>query len=73
MTVALLEWFGCISGLLGSALLAAGRRLIWWGFVAFMLSNLAWIVFALAMHAPGLFTLQMGFVVTSAVGLIRHW
>ena len=46
----LIEWAGCITGLLGASLLAMNNRYSGWGFVLFLLSNVAWIVFGLLSH-----------------------
>jgi len=36
-------WFGSVSGLLGSLLLALNNDYSGWGFVAFLISNAAWL------------------------------
>lgn len=66
-----LEWSGAVLGLIGSALLAMKTRLSGWGFVAFLLSNLCWIGFALQCEAYGLLAMQSGFTMTSALGIYR--
>lgn len=68
-----LEWCGCATGLIGAALVASNTMLVWWGFVAFMASNLAWIGFALLRHVRGLLVMQLAFAVTSMFGLVRFW
>lgn len=67
----LLEWTGAALGLLGAALLAANHRYSGWGFLAFLLSNACWIAFGLLSHTYGLIAMQIGFSVTSVVGLFR--
>lgn len=66
-----LEWSGAVLGLAGSALLAANTRHSGWGFVAYLLSNACWIGFALHGDAYGLLTMQIGFTLTSALGIYR--
>lgn len=67
----LLQWAGCLTGVLGAALLAARTRLSGWGFVAYLLSNCFWIAYALATAAPGLLVMQCAFMLTSLVGVWR--
>ena len=66
-----MEWTGCAFGLLGAFLLATNTRLSGWGFVAFLVSNAAWIGFASAKGASGLLLQQAGFTFTSLLGLYR--
>ena len=67
--VSVAEWAGCVLGILGSLLLATNSRVSAWGFVAFLLSNVAWIVFALAEGKSGLLIQQVCFTGTSFLGL----
>jgi|UniRef100_E6QWC3 hypothetical protein len=64
-----LEWAGCITGLSGASLLAMNNRYSGWGFALFLASNLAWIMFGLLTHATGMVVMQLGFTVTSMVGV----
>jgi hypothetical protein len=64
----LLQWTGCTFGLLGSIVLAVRTKYSGYGFFLFLASNLVWMSFALATHAPGLFVMQLGFTVSSIVG-----
>lgn len=64
-----LEWSGSLVGLLGAALLAAGGPNAGRGFVAFLLSNFCWIGFGFLQGATGLVVMQVGFTVTSIVGI----
>jgi hypothetical protein len=43
----IVEWLGCITGVIGSALLAANTAQSRWGFVWYLASNACWLVFAL--------------------------
>jgi hypothetical protein len=67
----MLEWGGSLTGLLGAGLLALNASISGFGFVAFLISNLAWIGFALSIRAYGLLMMQLGFTVTSVVGIAR--
>lgn len=65
------EWLGGLSGLLGSLLLATHSAWSGYGFVAFAASNAFLLAFAVRVRAWGLFTMQIGFCVTTALGLAR--
>jgi len=67
--IELIEWAGCIIGLCGAALLATNSRHSAWGWVLFILSNAAWIAYGLLTHANGLVVQQLGFTVTSLMGI----
>lgn len=71
ITTTVLEWFGALLGLCGASLLASHHRYCGWGFLAFLLSNLCWIGFALLTGAYGLLLMQLGFTLTSVVGFFR--
>lgn len=66
-----LQWLGCISGVAGSLLLALNTSRSGWGFVLFLVSNVFWIVFAVATNTPGLVAMQLAFTLTSSVGIYR--
>lgn len=67
----LFEWLGALLGLAGAALLAANHRLSGWGFLAFLLSNVCWITYALMTNAYGLIAMQAGYTLISVFGLCR--
>ena len=69
MMESIAEWAGCILGVLGSGLVATKSRVSAWGFVAFLLSNVAWIVFAIVEGKHGLLVQQVCFTATSLLGL----
>lgn len=69
MTVDLLQWAGCVTGVLGSALLAWRSRWSGWGFVVYLFSNALWIVFGVMTNAPGLVVMQCVFTATSVLGV----
>ncbi|MDR2837756.1 MAG: hypothetical protein LBV49_04185 [Azonexus sp.] len=67
----LLQWFGCAFGLLGALLVATNCRFSRWGFVAYLFSNAAWIAYSILIGAPGLLLQQVGFSITSLIGVWR--
>jgi len=72
MTATLMfEWLGCITGVIGSALLAANTTQSRWGFVWYLASNACWLVFAVSTAAWGLFTMQIVFTAVSLYGVYR--
>jgi len=67
-----LDWVACGFALVGSLLLAVRCRVSAWGWVGFLLSNLAWIVYAIATSTSSLLAQNLGFTVTSLIGIYRH-
>jgi nicotinamide riboside transporter PnuC len=55
-------------GILGTLLLALNGRRAGWGFVAFLASNAAWILFAIDQQHLGLLVQHIVFSATSALG-----
>lgn len=71
-TTHIFEWTGSIFGLLGAFLLAINSpRLSRYGWVAFLAANIAMIAFAVRIQADGLLLQQIGFTLTSVIGLYR--
>lgn len=68
-TRVIIEWSGAILGLMGSAILALKLDVSGYGWVAFLLSNVCWLAFGFKTKAWGLVTMQIGFSVTSVIGL----
>lgn len=66
-----LEWFGSVTGLFGSALLAAKVTVSGYGFMAFLVSNVFWIIFAVRARLWGMLLMQVGFSITSVIGVWR--
>lgn len=66
-----LEWGGSVWGLLGAGLLALNNEYSGWGFVAFLVSNGHWIGFSLLSRIKGLLIMQIGFTITSLIGIWR--
>jgi hypothetical protein len=67
----LLEWLGCITGVVGSTMLAANTTASRWGFAWYLASNVSWIGFGVATQAWGLVTMQLAFTGVSVFGLVR--
>ncbi len=67
----MVEWTGTLTGLLGALLLSLNTELSGYGFIFFLLSNIAWICFALRTRSYGLLTQQIGFSATSILGVVR--
>ncbi len=67
--IAIFEWIGCMTGLCGATLLALNNRYSGWGFVLFLISNVGWIIYGLLTHATGMVVMQLGFTLTSLIGV----
>lgn len=67
------EWIGCGFGLLGAALLALNCRVSRYGWLAFLAANAAMLVFAVDHAAYGLLAQQIGFSLTSILGIYRSF
>jgi len=65
------DWIGCALALVGSLLLAMNTRISGWGFVAYFFSNCAWITFAASNGINSLLLMQIGFTLTSLLGIYR--
>lgn len=65
------EWAGCIFGVAGALLLALNNRYSGYGFVAFLASNAAWILYGILNGAYGMVTMQAVFTFTSLLGIWR--
>src|SRR6476660_421223 len=75
MTPALhvLDWCGSALGLLGAYTLAFRLRVSRYGWIAFFVANLAYIVMARQLGVFGLLAQQIGFMGSSAIGIYRHF
>ena len=69
--VAILEWSGSLCGLMGAFLLASHTRLSRYGWVAFLVANIAMVGFAMGIGRYGLLVQQLGFMATSMLGIYR--
>lgn len=66
-----LEFVGSMTGLLGSLFVAWQGPRMRWGFVAFLVSNLALIALYLLAGFSWLVVMQLGFTATSLLGIYR--
>lgn len=66
------EWIGCLTGIIGSVMLAARHPKAAWAFVLYLVSSCSWIFYGAMTKAPGLITMQLVFVGTALVG-IYNW
>lgn len=64
-----MEWIGSLSSLLGAFLIATHSEFSQYGWIAFIIANLALITFSVAIKRYGLLLQQVGFTVTSLLGL----
>ena len=67
----LFEWAGAIGGAAGALLLACNNRHSGYGFVLFLASNLAWIIYGLMTHTYGIVLMQIVCTGTSLLGVWR--
>ena len=65
------EWVASISGLLGAFLLASHSELSKYGWVAYLIANIAMIFFAFSIKANALLIQQFGFMLTTAWGIYK--
>lgn len=65
----LVEVFAAVCGLLGSLLLALRGQSAPWGWMFFMLSNIGWLTFSYGFSHWFLLVQQIGFSITSAIGI----
>ncbi len=73
----LMQWTGCTLGVAGSIALARNDRYSGWGFVAYLLSNAAWLAYGFASDIPALALQHSVFAAVSTFGvwrwLVRPW
>jgi len=65
------EWIGAITGLLGALLLSLNVSVSGYGFILFLASNVAWVIYSLRRRTYGLLAQQLGFSATSIIGIVR--
>jgi hypothetical protein len=63
------DFAGMLFGVSGTLLLATKGRLAGWGFVAFLASNIGWLVFAYEQGITKLFMQHAVFAVSSLLGV----
>ena len=66
-----LQWGGAIFGLVGATLLATNSRFSRWGWFFFLFANCLYIFWAIRIDAHGLLLQQVGFTMTSLLGIFR--
>lgn len=66
-----LEILGSVAGLFGAFLLATHSKVSRYGWIAFLLANLALIGFAIGIERHWFLAQQLGFTATSLLGLAR--
>ncbi len=67
----LLEWAGAISAVIGSLLLALNNEYSRWGWICYLISNLALISFSMSMGLWGILFMQIVFLVTTVIGIYK--
>ena len=67
----LLQWTGCLLGVAGSIALARNDRYSGWGFVAYLVSNAAWLAYGYASDIPALALQHLVFAAVSTFGVWR--
>lgn len=71
MNLNTIEWSGSVIGLLGAGLVASNTTVSGFGFIAFLASNYFWIAYALRVKSRPLLLMQVGFTLTSVLGIVR--
>jgi nicotinamide riboside transporter PnuC len=66
---AAIEVIAAVFGVWGTALLALRGPRAGWGFVAYLVSNVAWLVFAWAYGHWGMFAQTLAFMASSLFGI----
>jgi len=66
-----IEWLGSITGLIGAFLVATHSQYADYGFIFFLLSNILFIRFAVQGKHTGLLVMQLGFTLTSLIGIYQ--
>lgn len=65
------DWIGSAMGLAGALLLSTNTIYSPFGWVLFLGSNAAWIVFSVQRNLAPLLVMQLGFTGTSILGIVR--
>jgi len=69
MTAKKLEWTGSITALLGAFMVATHATWADYGFIAYLVSNIFFIGYAMKEKAFGILTMQVGFTMISLYGI----
>lgn len=67
----ILQWSGCVFGILGSLFLALNNKRSGYGFVLFIFSNIFWLAFGLLTKTYGLVVTQVFFMFISGLGIYK--
>ncbi len=67
------QWLGTLYGVTGALILAMPGVAPAWGFAAFLISNVAWLVFGVSDRLWGLVVQQGVFLVASLIGIWNWW
>lgn len=65
------EWIGAACGITGATLIASNVRLSPWGWWLFLVSSLSLCAYAAVAGAWGILLLNLCFVITNLIGLVR--
>lgn len=65
------EWLGSLLGILGASMLAVNAPWSGYGWWAFLASNLAWMVYAILGSVRSILLMQIVFMATSVLGIVR--
>lgn len=65
------DWVGSVMGLAGALLLSTNTAYSPFGWVLFLGSNAAWIAFSIKRNLLPLLLMQLGFLGTSILGIVR--
>lgn len=66
-----LEWFGCVTGVIGALIIAVNKPWSRWGFILFLFSNAAWLAQGLLVKSGGMIVMQVAYAVVNAIGVWR--
>jgi len=69
--LSIIEWSGSLLAVIGAGLLATRGRYVGYGFVFFLVSNVFWITYALAIADNKILFMQIAFTFTSLLGIYR--
>lgn len=66
-----MDWIGAVFGILGSVVLAHNSRISKYGFVLYLVSNIAWIIYAMVTSQWAILAQTLMFAVISVYGIYR--
>lgn len=69
----ILEWIGSIFGVTGALMIASRTTFSPWGWWPFLVSSLALCGYSVLAEAWGLLLLNVCFVCTNCIGVVRWW